>query len=79
MQTFRTFTTAQEARDYRHEHGTGGWILVPERDAPVVLFPPDMTPTAILRHPFSRGVTGELIGHTAGRRRVGGRQCGLTH
>jgi hypothetical protein len=63
MQTFRTFTTAQEARDYRHEYGTGGWILVPENGSgPVVLFPPDMAPTAILRHPLSRGVTGDLIG-----------------
>jgi hypothetical protein len=62
MKVFRTFLTAQEARDYRHEHGTGGWIFVPENGGEVVLFPPEMTPSAIMRHPFGRG-TGDLIGH----------------
>jgi len=62
METLLTFLTAQEAREYRHEHGTGGWIFAPEDGSPSVLFPPDMTPTGILRHPMSRGRSGELIG-----------------
>jgi hypothetical protein len=62
-QQYLTFTTAQDAREYRHEHGTGGWIFAPDSSAsPVVLFPPDMYPTAILHHPFTRGLSGELIG-----------------
>ena len=61
MQTFHTFYTLQEARTYRHEHGTGGWILDPEKGA-VILFPPDMTPTAIFNHELAKGKTGNLIG-----------------
>ena len=63
MKTFRTFESAQAARDYRHEHGTGGWILVCEKTGNATLFPSCMSPTGILRHPLARGVTGELIGH----------------
>lgn len=62
VHTFRTFYAEQDARDYRHEHGTGGWILVGDCSAPVILFPPSMAPTEIFHHPISRGVTGKLIG-----------------
>ena len=62
-QTFRTFTTRQAARDYRHEHGTGGWILAPDNGADCVLFPPDMSPSHIFAHPMARGLSGDLIGH----------------
>jgi len=63
MLTFREFKSAQAARDYRHEHGTGGWIFEDERTGKAVLFPPEMTPTSIFRHPLATGKTGNLIGH----------------
>ena len=63
IQTFKTFYTAQDARDYRHEHGAGGWIFAPEKGGVVVLFPPDMTPSAIFRHPLAKGQSGDLIGN----------------
>jgi hypothetical protein len=63
-ETFRVFTSVQDARDYRHEHGAGGWIF--ERGdeneiALVILFPPHMSPTTIMRHPFTRGMSGRLL------------------
>ena len=63
MKAFYEFKTAQAARDYRHEHGTGGWILVCEKTGTATIFPPCMTPTAILHHALAKGVTGNLIGH----------------
>lgn len=66
MQTIRYMANEQEARDYRHNHGTGGWIFVV--DGPVIplyraiLFPPDMTPHNIFHHPATKGFTGRLIG-----------------
>jgi hypothetical protein len=62
-QTFLTFDTGADARTWRHTHGTGGWIFVDEADGRATLFPPDMTPTAIFRHPLTRGRSGDLIGH----------------
>ena len=62
MQTFRTFATEQEARTYRHEHGTGGCIFVEEEPCKrVVLFPPEMCPVEIFHHGMTRGLTGKLI------------------
>lgn len=61
--TFYTFKTAQDARDYRHQHGTGGWIFAPDNGGPVVLFPPHMPPIEIFHHPMARGQSGNLIGH----------------
>ena len=63
-QTFRTFATADQARTFRHEHGTGGWIFDgTDADAGlVILFPPDMPPARIFRHPFTAGRSGRLIG-----------------
>jgi hypothetical protein len=63
MKTFLQFETAQAARDYRHINGTGGWILVCEKTGQATIFPPCMSPTAILNHPMARGITGNLIGH----------------
>ena len=64
MMTIRIFPTLQQARDYRHEHGTGGWIFAPEDETvPCALFPPEMTPTAIFNHALTRGLSGTLIGH----------------
>lgn len=60
---FREFNSLQEARAYRHEHGTGGWIFVDQAAGGLAtIFPPDMPPSAIFRHPIARGRTGDLIG-----------------
>jgi hypothetical protein len=70
MTLYRTFPTLQEARDYRHANGTGGWIFAPNMPADVllnyvhhecILFPPEFTPASIFRHPFTVGRDGELI------------------
>lgn len=60
MNTFRTFPNAQDARDYRYEHGTGGWIFT--NSELTVLFPPEYSPSMIFRHPFVKGMDGHLIG-----------------
>lgn len=61
--TYHEFDTLTEARAYRQEHGTGGWIFV-EQDhiGPAILFPPDMAPIDIFNHAMTRGMTGRLIG-----------------
>ena len=61
METFKTFPTSQEARTYRHQYGTGGWIFAPEHGKSI-LFPPEYYPTMIFHHPFTKGQSGELIG-----------------
>ena len=71
MMTIHTFTTVQEAREYRHANGTGGWIFEPET-APedphyvaqhcVILFPPNVTPSMIFKHSMVAGKSGRLIG-----------------
>lgn len=63
MQTLRTFLTVQEAREYRHEHGTGGWIFAPDDGSESILFPPDVAPIGIFRHSLTRGSSGALIGN----------------
>lgn len=69
MLTFHCFDTPQQARDYRQEHGTGGWIFAAD-NAPagrhyatpvVILFPPEMTPTTIAHHPLTAGMFGRLL------------------
>jgi hypothetical protein len=62
MQSFHTFPTLQEARDYRYKHGTGGWIFEDDRTKEATIFPPEMSPSAIMLHPFTAGKTGALIG-----------------
>jgi len=69
MNTYKTFANETDARTYRHEHGAGGWIFVPENEKPqfypfheVILFPPEFTPSSIFNHPFTKGRTGKLIG-----------------
>ena len=59
--TFRTFATNQDARDYRYANGTGGWIFAPEDGSESILFPPEMTPSAICNHPMTKGRSGALI------------------
>ncbi len=62
MLTYREFTTSDEARAYRHQHGTGGWIFVADDASGAVLFPPHMPPISIFHHPMTRGKSGALIG-----------------
>lgn len=62
MKTLHTFPSLHAAREYRHTHGTGGWIFAPDDGGESVLFPPDMPPSAIFRHPITRGRDGRLIG-----------------
>jgi hypothetical protein len=71
MLTYRTFPTLADARAYRHEYGTGGWIFEPTLPAGAdpdfypmhgcILFPPEFTPSGIFKHPFTVGRSGNLI------------------
>jgi len=61
--TYREFATAQDARSYRHEHGTGGWIFVSDATGRAIIFPPCMPPSAIFLHPMTNGQNGSLIGN----------------
>ncbi len=64
MKTYREFSTEQEARDFRAgPNGTGGWIFVPDDKSRAIIFPPDMSPSAIFYHPLVKGLSGNLIGH----------------
>ena len=62
LYSIRAFLSEQEARDYRHDNGTGGWIFAGEAGALVWLFPPHMPPADIFHHPLTRGMSGKLIG-----------------
>ena len=69
METLLMFATSQQARDYRREHGTGGWIFQPTDTENAhynwhqcVLFPPSMPPAQIFNHPITKGRMGKLIG-----------------
>ena len=62
MQKLLVFNTSQEAREYRYENGTGGWIFESDCKGYSVLFPPDVYPTAIFNHPMTKGKSGNLIG-----------------
>lgn len=64
MMTLRYFRNAQEARTYRHQYGTGGWIFEPEDGSDSILFPPHMCPTEIFHHKVTRGMGGNLIGNS---------------
>lgn len=60
-QVIRTFLTVLAAREYRHTHGTGGWIFVPaDKSQYVVLFPPGMSRSSIMAHPMCVGI-GQFI------------------
>jgi hypothetical protein len=69
MKQYFTFNNLQDALDYRHEHGTGGWIFAPENNKStfypyheVILFPPEFSPSGIFNHPFTKDRSGKLIG-----------------
>lgn len=57
------FVNAAEAREYRHEHGTGGWIFDDTTANAAILFPPFMSPSAIFHHFSVRHHEGTLIGN----------------
>ena len=59
--SLKFFRNSDEAKTYRHQYGTGGWIFSPE-SGDCILFPPDLTPTNIFNHVATKGRTGELIG-----------------
>ena len=71
MITFHAFETVNQALDYRFNNGTGGWIFAPDdanrngehfsRTHCVILFPPELTPSAIVGHPLTIGHSGRLI------------------
>lgn len=61
MQTLRLFDNVEEARTYRHQHGTGGWIFA--NSEVVILFPPELPPSGVFGHPLTRGMSGKLIGN----------------
>ena len=71
MQALYFFDTLQQARDYRYQHGTGGWIFAPDASdtaqrypmTQCIIFPPDMTPSHIFHHPATKGRSGRLIGN----------------
>lgn len=56
------FDTAKAAREYRREHGTGGWIFEPDNGGACILFPPHIPPFGIFNHGATRGQSGRLIG-----------------
>lgn len=61
MYQLRFFIHKDEALRFRHEHGAGGWIFVPE-EGESILFPPCFPPIKIFNHPATKGRTGKLIG-----------------
>lgn len=62
LYSYRVFAGAKDAREYRHQQGTGGWIFVPDGGGECILFPPHLTPADIIRHPLTARKTGALVG-----------------
>ena len=60
--TIHEFNNEHDARDYRHENGTGGWIFVSDETARAYLFPPFIVPWGIFHHELTAGKSGKLIG-----------------
>ena len=60
MHTYKTFDSHQSAREHRKETGCGGWLFLAD-DETAVLFPLDMTPSAIMVHPMTAGKCGTLV------------------
>lgn len=63
MRIFIEFDSLEKALAYRKEFGAGGWIFEDTKTGVSVMFPPIMTPTAILTHAMTKGRIGNLIGH----------------
>lgn len=62
MNTLRYFKNTNDARAYRYNNGTGGWIFAPDDGGESILFPPSMPPSAIFNHRAVKGQSGALIG-----------------
>jgi len=58
------FDNEAEAIQYREEHGTGGWIFVCNDKGEATIFPPNMTPTDILKTGMTSQSGGRFIGAT---------------
>lgn len=58
------FDNEAEAIRYREDHGTGGWIFVCTDKGEATIFPPNMTPTDILRTGMTSQSGGRFIGAT---------------
>lgn len=55
-----TFATAQQALDYRAQHG--GWVFINDKASNATWFDASMfTPSGIMRHSMTRGQSGKLI------------------
>lgn len=63
MKQYLEFESLNDAREYRHAHGTGGWIFTADKTSVSTLFPPEMYPSEILNHRLTRGQSGYLTGH----------------
>lgn len=63
MKQYLEFESLKDAREYRHAHGTGGWIFTADKTSVSTLFPPEMCPSEILNHRLTRGQSGYLTGH----------------
>ena len=68
MNSYFTFDTLEEAKNYRLKNGLGGWIFEPENTDSqfypfhqCILFPPEFTPHKIFNHPFTKGRSGFLL------------------
>lgn len=59
---YRFFLTSKEAREYRYQHGTGGWIFAPDNGEESILFPPEYPPSYIFQNVLTKGRSGQLIG-----------------
>ena len=58
------FDNDSEAFQYREDHGTGGWIFVCYDKGEATIFPPNMTPTDILKTGMTSQSGGRFIGAT---------------
>ena len=61
MRMLLEFETGRAALAHRRETGCGGWIFARDDGGGAVIFPWDMTPSAIFAHPMGKG-DGRLIG-----------------
>jgi len=53
------FPTLEAAQHYRRHTGIGGWIFSHAGGA--ILFGKGMTPSTIMLHPLTRGLSGSLL------------------
>jgi hypothetical protein len=58
------FDNEAEAIQYREDYGTGGWIFVCNDKGEATIFPPNMTPTVILKTGMTSQSGGRFIGAT---------------